>query len=175
MITIKEYLDANGKTSIKPVSSMAPLNFEQPVSPFENLIPKRDIPAARKEKNDVMVAPPEEGGYLPYSAGVYPQQEEVPLGENNPYDMYNQNIETGPQNPEEWEQSSPWPSEPEEVDNMIATHWQVKSQAPAVLSESGNPYHPDPIQAIKYVSYLAEHSEAYRNALILELKKAKVI
>lgn len=175
MITLKEYLDANGKLGLKPVSSMVQQPFLQPVSPGENLIPKRNIPAARKEKNDTMVASPEDGGYLPYSAGTYPQEPEVPLGENNPFNLYVQNIETGPQNPEEWQQSSPWSDNPEEIDNMIDTHWQVKSQAPKVLSESGNPFHPDPIQAIKYVSFLAEHNEIYKNTLMLELKKAGII
>jgi hypothetical protein len=175
MRTIKEYIDANGKTSVNAISSMKPLDFQEPVSPGENLIPKRNIPTARKEKNDTMVAPPEDGGFLPYSAGLYPQDENVPLGENNPYNLYNQNIETGPQNPDDWAQQSPWPDNPEEVDSMITTHWQVKSQAPKVLSESGEPFHPDPIQSIKYVTYLAEHNDFYKNSLMLALKKAKLI
>ena len=175
MITIKEYIDANGKTSINAVSCMQPLEFAEPQSPGENLIPKRDIPAARKEKNDTMVAPPEDGGYLPYSAGFYPQEPEVPLGENNPFNLYNQQVQTGPQNPEDWEQSSPWPNTPEKIDSFMTTHWQVKSAAPKVLSESGNPFHPDPIQSIKYVAFLAEHNQFFKNSLLLELKKAKII
>ncbi len=171
MITIKEYLDANGKTSINAVSCMEPLKFPQPNDPADNLIPKRDVPAARKEKDDIMVAPPEDGGYLPYSAGFYPQEPDVPLGENNPYNMFNQVAQLG-----DFGQSSPWTSDdPKDVDTMVQNHWQVKSQAPAVLSESGNPFHPDPVQAIKYVSYLAEHSSYYKTALLAELKKNKII
>jgi hypothetical protein len=171
MITIKEYLDANGKTSINAVSCMDPLDFEQPVSPAENLIPKRDIPKYRKEPNDVMVAPPEQNGYFPYSAGFFPQDTDIPLGENNPYDGYNTEVETG-----EISQSSPWSSDTApQVDSMLQTHWQVKSKAPKVLSESGNMFHPDPIQSIKYVSYLAENSDIYKAALLNELKKANLI
>lgn len=175
MLTIKEYIDANGKTSIKAVSSMEPTKFLEPEGPGESLIPKRDVSAARKEPNDTMVAPPEDGGYLPYSAGDYPQDTDVPLGENNPFNLYNQNVTTGPSNPDDWAQQSPWPDTPEKIDSMIDTHWQVKSLAPKVLSESGDLFHPDPIQSIKYVAYLAEHDAFYKNSLMLELKKAKVI
>lgn len=171
MITIKEYLDANGKTSVDAVSCLEPLTFEQPKSPADNLIPKRNVPAARKEKEDVMVAPPEDGGYLPYSAGFYTQEPDVPLGENNPFNLYQQNPDLG-----NISQSSPWgQDDPGKVDSMLNQHWQVKAKAPKVLSEAGNPFHPDPIQAIKYVSYLAEHSSAYKAALINELKKSGVI
>jgi len=36
-------------------------------------------------------------------------------------------------------------------------------------------FHPDPIQSIKYVSYLAENSDIYKAALLNELKKANLI
>ena len=171
MITIKEYLDANGKTSVDAVSCLDPLNFEQHNSPEDNLIPKRDIPNYRKEPNDIMVAPKEDHGYFPYSAGVYPQDTDIPLGENNPFDGYDQEIDVG-----DYSQQSPWSTDTAgEVDSMLNTHWQVKSKAPKVLSESGNMFHPDPIQSIKYVSYLAENSELYRNALLQELKKSNII
>jgi hypothetical protein len=68
---------------------------------------------------------------------------------------------------------TPWGYEeetPESLSIMIKESDVIKAKAPMVLSESGNSFHPDPIQAIKYVSYLANSSNNYRKALIAEMK-----
>lgn len=163
MLSINEYLNAQGKLMDKPHDYMKPHEYMQPKTPEAAKNPGKK--QAGKEKN--MLPPKGSTQQLPYHAATLNNNGEKPLGELNPL-KYPTDLDLGDELYE-----TPWGYEeeqPKPLSQMIKESDEIKKHAPMVLSENGNAFHPDPVQAIKYVSYLAKSSDNYRKALIAEMK-----
>jgi len=163
MLTINEFFDNKGKELSKPLDYMKPHDFNQPKTPEAALTPGKK--QAGKEKN--MLPPKGSMKQLPYQAATMKNNGEKPLGELNPLN-YPTDLDIGEELYE-----TPWDYEeetPKALSQMIKESYDAKKNAPMVLSETGNAFHPDPIQSIKYVSYLANTSDNYLKTLVSELK-----
>lgn len=160
-------MESKEMTIEKPKDILKPMEFQQPKAPEKAMHPG-DVKKARQEKNSPMLPPKNTIKPLPYSASTMKPKKDEPLGHMNPLD-YPEKIELGEESEE-----SPWDcvdvETPVELSQMLKETDDLKRNAPSVLSETGNPYHPDPIQAIKYVSYLAKNSDTYLKTLVSEMK-----
>jgi len=167
MITIKEYLDAKGKTIEKPEDLTANTKFNVPDAPEKAGVQGKDY-AKTKDKEKLMMPPAQSGKPNPYIAKGMKVKDTQPLGELNP-DKFDTEIELG-----DSVQNGAWAPDdddtPLEITKMLKNTKNLKENAPPVLSESGKPYHPDPIQAIKYVAFLAKENDFYYNTLVNELE-----
>lgn len=162
MKTITEYLNSQGKTIELPSNILDQTKFNIPEKPEQNLVPGWDTPKDKRETSDAMFAPKSPGKELPYVATTMKVKDEQPLGElNTPGNLYPTEIET----------SNTFNSV-KEIENIIGYHESIKQNAPKVLSESGKLYHPDPIQAIKYVVHLTNNSDDLLKAFITEAKNS---
>lgn len=165
MKTIKEYLNSQGKTIEVPDNILDQTKFTIPKNPEKNLIPGWDTPKERREKSDAMFAPKSKNKELPYVATEIKVKEDQPLGElNTPGNIYPTEIEL-----------DNTLNTVKEIENVIGQNESVKQSAPKVLSESGKLFHPDPIQAIKYVVHLTNKSDDLLKAFITEAKNTGCI
>jgi hypothetical protein len=163
MLTINEFLNAKGKLMEKPHDMMKPHDFPQHKTPEAAKTPGKK--QAGKEKN--MLPPKGTSKQLPYQAATVDNKGDKPLGELNPL-KYPTDLDLGNEL-----YDTPWGYEeetPESLSKMIKESDDIKAKAPMVLSESGNSFHPDPIQSIRYVGYLANNSDNYLKVLVTELK-----
>lgn len=160
MKTIKEYLNSQGKTIEVPDNILDQTKFSIPKNPEKNLVPGWDTPKAKREKSDEMFAPKTSNKELPYVATEMKVKDDQPLGElNTPGNLYPTQIEL-----------DNTLSTVKEIENVLGQNESVKLNAPKVLSESGVLFHPDPIQAIKYVVHLTNKSDDLLKAFITEAK-----
>ena len=159
MKSIKEYLDAQGKTIESPKNILDQTKFSIPAKPEKNMVPGWDTPKDKKEKDDNMFAPKAAGDVLPYVAKTLKIKEDQPLGDINPDNLF----------PTEFDVNTNLKNA-KDIENIIGKNESIKEKAPFVLSESGKSYHPDPSQAIKYVMYLANNDENYLKSLVIEAK-----
>lgn len=159
MKSIKEYLDAQGKTIESPKNILDQTKFSIPDKPQKNMVPGWDSPKEQKEKEDSMFAPKASGETLPYVAKTLKVKEDQPLGDINPENLF----------PTEFDVNTNLKNA-KDIENIIGKNESIKQNAPSVLSESGKSYHPDPAQAIKYVMYLANNDKNYLKSLVVEAK-----
>ena len=149
LIKISEYLNSSGKTIEKPTDIMKADVEAGPDRPEKNVIKGKNykFPAALDSKP------------LPYAAKNFKvaqgKDDELGLGTLGTPD-----IEFG---------------KTKELDSysQLQEHCGCENKkAPFVVAYASGAYHPDPIQAIKYIVYLTNENENILKALMHEAKKA---
>jgi len=144
LIKLKEYLDNNGKTSEKPTNIMSMDMKKGPDRPEKNITKSKNInfPAALDSEP------------LPYKATSIKPKDDEGLG-----DIGTPNIEFG-----KTKELSGY--------SQLQEHCGCENKkAPFVVAYASGAYHPDPIQAIKYIVYLTNENENLLKALMHEAKK----
>lgn len=148
LMTIQEYINASGKTIEKPTDIMSMKMEKPPVSPEANKAKGKtySFPTTISKKPNPYIASTIKTSQKP--------DEEVGLADLGTPDMdYTDN---------------------QEVDavSQLKEHCGCeKKKAPFVVAYSSGAYHPDPIQAIKYIVYLTNENENILKALMHEARK----
>ena len=149
-MTIQEYINLNGKTMEEPLDSMNSKMDKAPSSPEKYVTKGKtySFPAARDSKPNPYIA----------TAMKTSQKadDQVGLGDLGTPDT-------------DFTQSKDDVSAVSELKEHCGCE---KKKAPFVVAYSSGAYHPDPIQAIKYIVYLTNENENILKALMHEARKS---
>ena len=161
-----EYLNAKGKLQEKPITAIN-ADYEGP----EEKAPEKN------ETDDLGYKAPKaaKSSPTPYSAGkstnVNKKDMEKGLANVGDKDNVIEFPELGKMNNEEFITFTKGLPTDQFVKIMNEHCGCEKKSAPMVVAYSSGAYHPDPIQAIKYISYLTNENENLLRALIHETKR----
>ena len=159
-----EYLNAKGKLQEKPITAIN-ADYE---GPEENFPEPNDIDdLGYKVPKPIKKTPV---GYSPKS-NIGKKDLEKGVAYSGDKDMVINFPELGKMNNEQFINATKSLPTEEFIKVMNEHCGCEKKSAPMVVAYSSGSYHPDPIQAIRYVSYLANENENLLRALIHESKK----
>jgi len=159
-----EYLNAKGKLQEKPITAIN-ADYEGPEE--KNPAPNEISDMGYKVPKPVKKVPT---GYYP-KPNISKKDIEKGLGNIGDQDNVIEFPELGKMNNEQFVNFTKNMPTEEFVKTMNEHCGCEKKSAPMVVAYSLGAYHPDPIQAIKYVSYLANENENILRALIHESKR----
>lgn len=150
LMTIQEYIDFKGKTMEKPLDSMDSKMDKTPATPEKYVTKGKNysFPAALDKKPNPYI-----------SSNMKTSQkadDQVGLGDLGTPDT-------------DFTQSK---SDVSAVSELKEHCGCEKKKAPFVVAYSSGSYHPDPIQAIKYIVYLTNENENILKALMHEARKS---
>lgn len=150
ILTIKEYLNGQGKTIEKATNISDPKLPKAPLAPTKPLSKGKtySFPASLDASPNPYIAKSINVGQKP--------DDETGLGDLASPGMHHEDAEKSP-----------------EMVSQLKEHCGCESKkAPFVVAYTSGAYHPDPIQAIKYIVYITNENENILKALMHEARKA---